>query len=183
MMKLNKKELLDLIQEEVKRQQKKLIIDKKIQALQEQISKIENNSPLLKEILAEDAGLTNVSANLNDTGAQQPGADFKTSQPSTFYDEPKAGKAEKTFSLYTLRQGQFAILNFQGDTTIKLEKKHNPDIFQVVGADSSAQVKEGDNLRLLGNGLLKTGGTYKFDFTNAAKTYQTPALQSWEHVK
>ena len=177
---VKKNDLISLIQEEVKKQDKRQLLNVRIQELQEAINNINENSVLLKELVG--------------TGVDLSGKDNIGSYPS--YSPPgtpeqqlaKSGnkKEIEPESIYSSKPGQGLVLNFQ-DTTIKVARQHD-NIFKVTDATQSKVLKDGDLIQLIiekGEHKWEVGRKYRFKFLNRqeGKAYDSNALMSWEHVK
>lgn len=159
---LKKEVLFQMIQEEVKRQNKKQLIGQRIEEIINEIESINNSSSLINEF--ESTAINNFPAN------------------------NVSDKEEDTMSFYKSKPGQTLILNFEG-LTLKLARQTD-DVFKVINASQSQQLEDGDIIQVglpqghKGEHVWRKGSEYQFKFIsrNIGKIYQTNKLKSWEVV-
>ena len=171
---IKKNELLSLIQEEVKKQDRKQSLQIRIQELEQEINELNNNSVLLNEFL----------------GAELPGPYPTQYTPPGTPEQQLAksgGKKEvEPESIYDSKPGQGLVLNFQ-DVTIKVSRQHD-NIFKVTDSTQSKVLQDNDLIQVVidkGEHKWEKGKEYTFKLLNRleGKVYHTNPLMSWEHVK
>lgn len=173
---VKKKELLQLVQEEVKRQsEKKDVLIKRMQKIKQEIENLDNSSPFLNEFV--------------NTPAVQPQSQPQVQVPSVFdngnynMDNIQQGQQEEeSESIFDARPGETVIFNFQ-DVTIKLQRQLD-DLFKVVDAAESKKLTDGDYIKIQGNDQLKKGRTFTFNiFRIAGVKYESNPLVAWKVIK
>ena len=166
---IKKRVFLQLVQEEVQRQNKKQELLNRMQELENQISELDNSSPILKEFV--ESQTYNATPSMMDTG------NYNLQQ----IDGAQQGETENE-SIFDARPGETVIFNFQ-DVTIKLQRQLD-DLFKVVDAAESKKLNDGDYVKIQGNDILKRGRKFTFNIYRVAGVrYESNPLVGWKVIK
>jgi hypothetical protein len=173
---LKKKALMQLVQEEVKRQsERKNALEKRMKEIEQEIANLDNSSPFLNEFV--------------NAPTIQPQTQTQQQVPSVFdngnynMDNIQQGQQEEeNESIFDARPGETVIFNFQ-DVTIKLQRQLD-DLFKVVDAAESKKLSDGDYIKIQGNDQLKKGRTFTFNiYRVAGLKYESNPLVAWKVIK
>jgi len=170
---LKKSVFLQLVQEEVERQDKKQALLKRMQELENQISDLDNSSPILKEFV-------------NTQSYTQPQTQMPSMMDTGNYNLQQVDGAqqgeEENESIFDARPGETVIFNFQ-DVTIKVQRQLD-DLFKVVDAAESKKLNDGDYIKIQGNDQLKRGRKFTFNIYRVAGVkYESNPLVGWKVIK
>jgi len=159
---IKKNELFALISEEVKRQQKKKMLEERLAQIQGELKDLESSPIMISE---ED---------LTNSGAMG----LSTTQDEMNQDTPQEE------SIFSCNFGEILMLHFNGNITIKLQRQLG-DFFKVIEADDSQQLKRDDFLQVKGqNSKLSVNKSLTFPIIrDTGLTYQSRELKSWEIIK
>lgn len=165
-MKINKNDLLKLVKEEVKKQDKKQLLIQQIEQIKEEISRIDQGLVIMNEFV----NAPDINAGVNVQAQPQ--------QNTQVF----SGEAEESESIFDARPGETVIFNFQ-DVTIKVQRQLD-DLFKVVDASESKKLKDGDYIKIKGNDILKRGRKFSFSiYREAGIRYESNSLLSWKVIK
>ncbi len=199
---VNKKVFLQLVQEEVHRQEKKMALLNRAKELEQEIKDLDNSSPILKEFVSSpvqsqqgnmyDTGNMSLGqssqGNMYDTGNMGPGQNqqLPSMMDNGNYDLQQVDGAQQgedeSESIFDAKPGETVIFNFQ-DVTIKLQRQLD-DLFKVVDAAESQKLNDGDYVKIQGNDQLKKGRKFNFNIYRVAGVkYQSNPLAGWKVIK
>ena len=89
---------------------------------------------------------------------------------------------KKTESIYDAKPGNTLIIDFE-NVTIKLQRVYD-DLFKVIDASESKQLKNNDYIKVEGNDLLEQGKKFNFKiFREANIRYESNPIKNWRIIK
>lgn len=89
---------------------------------------------------------------------------------------------KKTESIYDAKPGNTLIIDFE-NVTIKLQRVYD-DLFKVIDAAESKQLKNNDYIKVEGNDLLEQGKKFTFKiFREANIKYESNPIKDWRIIK
>ena len=87
-----------------------------------------------------------------------------------------------TESIYDAKPGNTLIIDFE-NVTIKLQRVYD-DLFKVIDAAESKQLKNNDYIKVEGNDLLEQGKKFTFKiFREANIKYESNPIKDWRIIK
>lgn len=88
----------------------------------------------------------------------------------------------KSESIYDAKPGNTLIIDFE-NVTIKLQRVYD-DLFKVIDAAESKQLKNNDYIKIEGNDLLEQGKKFTFKiFREANVKYESNPIKDWRIIK
>lgn len=88
----------------------------------------------------------------------------------------------KSESIYDAKPGNTLIIDFE-NVTIKLQRVYD-DLFRVIDAAESKQLKNNDYIKIEGNDLLEQGKKFTFKiFREANVKYESNPIKDWRIIK
>ena len=89
---------------------------------------------------------------------------------------------KNTESIYDAKPGNTLIIDFE-NVTIKLQRVYD-DLFKVIDAAESKQLKNNDYIKVEGNDLLEQGKKFTFKiFREANIKYESNPIKDWRIIK
>ena len=89
---------------------------------------------------------------------------------------------KNTESIYDAKPGNTLIIDFE-NVTIKLQRVYD-DLFKVIDASESKQLKNNDYIKVEGNDLLEQGKKFTFKiFREANIKYESNPIKDWRIIK
>lgn len=89
---------------------------------------------------------------------------------------------KSTESIYDAKPGNTLIIDFE-NVTIKLQRVYD-DLFKVIDAAESKQLKNNDYIKVEGNDLLEQGKKFTFKiFREANIKYESNPIKDWRIIK
>lgn len=173
-MKINRQDLNNLIEESVTKIRKRQKIEAEIKMLEESLFAL--NKPLLKET---SSGIN--PAPMQDIIQQVPTSNIRDTGGTLGMNLGVEKKTEKLESVFDTRPNDIIIFNFQ-DCTIKL-RRISDDLFQVIDAEESLKLQDGDYIQIKGNDIIQNGRQFVFTILRKAINYKSRPLVGWRIVK
>ena len=97
-------------------------------------------------------------------------------------DSEATAQDKKTESIYDAKPGNTLIIDFE-NVTIKLQRVYD-DLFKVIDAAESKQLKNNDYIKVEGNDLLEQGKKFTFKiFREANIKYESNPIEDWRIIK
>lgn len=97
-------------------------------------------------------------------------------------DEMDTDTKPKSESIYDAKPGNTLIIDFE-NVTIKLQRVYD-DLFKVIDAAESKQLKNNDYIKIEGNDLLEQGKKFTFRiFREASMKYESNPIRDWRIIK
>jgi hypothetical protein len=97
-------------------------------------------------------------------------------------DSEATAQDKKTESIYDAKPGNTLIIDFE-NVTIKLQRVYD-DLFKVIDASESKQLKNNDYIKVEGNDLLEQGKKFNFKiFREANIRYESNPIKNWRIIK
>jgi hypothetical protein len=97
-------------------------------------------------------------------------------------DSEATAQDKKTESIYDAKPGNTLIIDFE-NVTIKLQRVYD-DLFKVIDAAESKQLKNNDYIKVEGNDLLEQGKKFTFKiFREANIKYESNPIKDWRIIK
>jgi len=97
-------------------------------------------------------------------------------------DSEATAQDKKTESIYDAKPGNTLIIDFE-NVTIKLQRVYD-DLFKVIDAAESKQLKNNDYIKVEGNDLLEQGKKFTFKiFREANIRYESNPIKDWRIIK
>lgn len=91
-------------------------------------------------------------------------------------------ETEKAESIYDAKPGNTLIIDFE-NVTIKLQRVYD-DLFKVIDAAESKQLKNNDYIKIEGNDILESGKKFTFKiFREANVKYESNPIKGWRIIK
>jgi hypothetical protein len=88
----------------------------------------------------------------------------------------------KSESIYDAKPGNTLIIDFE-NVTVKLQRVYD-DLFKVIDAAESKQLKNNDYIKIEGNDLLEQGKKFTFKiFREANVKYESNPIKDWRIIK
>ena len=88
----------------------------------------------------------------------------------------------KKESIYDAKPGNTLIIDFE-NVTIKLQRVYD-DLFKVIDAAESKQLKNNDYIKIEGNDILEQGKKFTFKiFREANVKYESNPIKGWRIIK
>jgi len=88
----------------------------------------------------------------------------------------------KEESIYDAKPGNTLIIDFE-NVTIKIQRVYD-DLFKVIDASESEQLKNNDYIKVVGNDLLETGKKMNFKiFREINVKYESNPIKNWRIIK
>ena len=97
-------------------------------------------------------------------------------------DSEASVQEKDTESIYDAKPGNTLIIDFE-NVTIKLQRVYD-DLFKVIDAAESKQLKNNDYIKVEGNDLLEQGKKFTFKiFREANIKYESNPIKDWRIIK
>ena len=97
-------------------------------------------------------------------------------------DSEAPAQEKNTESIYDAKPGNTLIIDFE-NVTIKLQRVYD-DLFKVIDAAESKQLKNNDYIKVEGNDLLEQGKKFTFKiFREANIKYESNPIKDWRIIK
>lgn len=89
---------------------------------------------------------------------------------------------KKAESIYDAKPGNTLIIDFE-NVTVKLQRVYD-DLFKVIDAAESKQLKNNDYIKIEGNDILEQGKKFTFKiFREANIKYESNPIKGWRIIK